>query len=316
MLLDVPPRFMWGWGHNVSGYCGSMSIQTVGLYYGNYLSQDKVRGMTGGHDGRHEIMLGSSACCSAARVMDLLKLNVSQWPFWSAARPQSAAFVSWMRKSVAAREPVVFGVFMQTENNPVFDHIVPLVGFEMEEEEKAASTSANTSSGGRLVVFNDLHSSAPLRRALPSFVASRSACRAALPWPERFAYCLPAVVSNGVRVHGNADVGGELYPARLIMDSWSEPDYSDEDGKREAPTLLGATLHATALEAGRWYCLLEFRDAAHVPQSGFLRNQTGGLVTRLDFEASRSGTFARRVSFMSNATVFFRVVRRPEPGSS
>ena len=62
MLLDVPPRFMWGWGHNVSGYCGSMSIQTVGLYYGNYLSQDKVRGMTGGHDGRHEIMLGMRSC--------------------------------------------------------------------------------------------------------------------------------------------------------------------------------------------------------------------------------------------------------------
>ena len=53
--LDLPPRHMWGWSPpggrapaTASGYCGSMSLQTVGLYYGNWLSQDAVRGMSGG----------------------------------------------------------------------------------------------------------------------------------------------------------------------------------------------------------------------------------------------------------------------------
>ena len=39
-ILDIPPRFMWGWGSSEdSGYCGSASTQTMGLFYGNWISE-------------------------------------------------------------------------------------------------------------------------------------------------------------------------------------------------------------------------------------------------------------------------------------
>lgn len=27
MILPIPPRYMWGWGPGMSGYCGEMSTQ-------------------------------------------------------------------------------------------------------------------------------------------------------------------------------------------------------------------------------------------------------------------------------------------------
>ena len=296
-LLAIPPRFMWGWGPGVSGYCGSMTIQSIALYYGSYLSQDRVRGTTGGHDGKHEIMLGHGGCCAAIDAMAKLQLNASQWPYWSAPQPQHAAFLQWMEKAVRAREPVAFGLFMQTESSPKFDHIVPLVGF-------------STGSRGRELVFNDLHSNVSLRRSLDAFVANRSACHRALPWAQRFAYCLPSDVNYGIRVHGNADPRGELKPARLLMDEWSEPDYSTEDGKGAAPQPLHATLVASELAPRAEYALLRYTDMERVPHSDFLSNSTGGIVSRVDFVAGADGAYRQRVSFWSNETVFYRVVAR------
>ena len=293
-MLAIPPRKMWGWGPNVSGYCGSMSIQTVALYFGNYLSQDKVRGATGGHDASHEIMLGRSRCCSAFSIMQIFSLNATQFPYWSVARPQHGRFVEWLHAAVANGDPVAFGLFMKTESNANFDHIVPLVGFD---------------EAGR-IVFNDLHANVSLHEDLSTFVANRDACRAPLPWTERWSYCLPKDVNFGVRVHGNADMNRELLTARLVMDDWSEPDYSTEDAKHEAPARLGATLIADTLRPHAPYALLQFSDPSRVPNRNFLANATGGVAARVDFHANASGAFAQRVRFLSNETIFFRVVRR------
>jgi hypothetical protein len=180
-LLDVPPRYMWGWGPGTSGYCGSMTIQSIGIYFGNYVSQDLVRGETGGHDGKHEVLLGRGGCCSAIDIMPKLRLNATQWKYWDEPEPQHAAFLRWMRHAADAGEPVAFGVYMKTESDEDFDHIVPLVGFD---------------DAGRLA-FNDLHSNVTLHEDLPAFVSSRERCHAALPWSERFAYCLPSRVNYG-----------------------------------------------------------------------------------------------------------------------
>lgn len=299
MLLDVPPRFMWGWGPGVSGYCGSMTIQTMALYYGSYLSQDSVRGATGGHDGTHEIELGRGGCCAAVDIMPKFSLNVSQWKFWSAPHPQAMAFLQWLKAGVAAGEPAAFGVYMETEDNPGFDHIVPLVGFD-----------DDVAGMGERLVFNDLHANMSLREPISTFIASRHDCRKKLPWKHRFQYCLPANVSYGLRVHGNADADGVLAPAKLVMDEWSEPDYSHEDGKGEAPRMLGAWLVVSKLRPGAAYSILEYADASRVPSSDFLSNRTGGVVSRVDFFAGSTATTHRqRVYFMSNSTTFYRVLR-------
>lgn len=43
-LLPIPPRFQWENGH---GFCGETSIQSISLYYGNYISQNQVRKIAG-----------------------------------------------------------------------------------------------------------------------------------------------------------------------------------------------------------------------------------------------------------------------------
>ena len=86
-----------------------------------------------------------------------------------------------------------------------------------------------------------------------------------------------------MRAHGNADADLRLLPARLVMDEWSEPDYSAEDGKHEAPKLLGATLVASRLRAGARYALLRYANASLVPSGGdFVSNRTGGVVERME----------------------------------
>ena len=53
-MLDIPPRYMWGWSPpgppTASGYCGSASVQSTALYFGNWITQMAVRDTSGGHD--------------------------------------------------------------------------------------------------------------------------------------------------------------------------------------------------------------------------------------------------------------------------
>lgn len=290
MLLDVPPRRMWGWGPGLSGFCGSASIQTVGIYYGNWLSQNAVRALTGSTDAAHQVMLGSGGCCAAVHILRKLRLNVTQWPYGTAALPQAPAFLRWLAESAIMAQPVIFAVYMKTESNDRFDHIVPFVGFDEV----------------RRLVFNDLHSNSSLRVSPASFISSRALCRASLPWPERFAYCLPMDTNYGIRVHGNMDENGELLPARLSMDDWSEPDYSLEDQRHEQPSMLTATLTASGLVPGVMYTRLCFNNVLTLPTHGFF--SSSGTAERTDFMATCT-VHSWRVRFASNSTTFFRVVR-------
>jgi len=294
MLLDLPPRYMWGWGVGLSGYCGSASVQSIGIFYGNWLSQDAVRGSTGSTQASNELSLGAGGCCATVDVLRRLGMNATQWPFATAARPQAPAFLRWLAAAAAADEPAIFGVFMKTETASDFDHIVPFRGFD-------ASGS---------LVFNDLQSNLSTRVRPASFTSSRELCAAALPWPERFAYCLPEDTDYGLRVHGNADPQGALLPARLALASWSEPDYSQEDQRHEQPTALTATLTTWRLEPGATYARLRFEGAAPASERNFL--SAPDVVQRTNFVA-RGTHQSWQVELASNSTVFFRVVRRPTP---
>eukprot|EP00756_Hemistasia_phaeocysticola_P043912 Hpha_TRINITY_DN17493_c0_g1::TRINITY_DN17493_c0_g1_i1::g.85820::m.85820 len=252
-LLHLPPRFMWGWGPGVSGYCGSCSIQTAGLYYGNWLTQDAVRGSTGGHDAAHEILLGDSTCCSGVRAAQHFQLRVLQWKYEDQPQPQSPLFIQWIREAVDLGQPVVFGVYWTAEKDKDFDHIVPLVGYDNDA-----------------LFFNDLYYNNTLRAPLATFVKSRHEChnRTLPPHAGVQAWCLPHEVNYGFRVLGNVDPNGELLPLRLEMQSNFEPDYSKEDGRHSPPALLAGTVRVTGLAAGVRYALLRYTNQASIPRDG------------------------------------------------
>lgn len=54
VILNIPPRRMWGWGAGMNGYCGETSFQSSGIYYGNWWSQEQVRYA----DGNKELLIG------------------------------------------------------------------------------------------------------------------------------------------------------------------------------------------------------------------------------------------------------------------
>ncbi|CAF1530475.1 unnamed protein product [Rotaria sordida] len=45
VLLDISPRFQWDHGN---GYCGEVSLQCIGLYYGAWISQGLIRDINKG----------------------------------------------------------------------------------------------------------------------------------------------------------------------------------------------------------------------------------------------------------------------------
>eukprot|EP00966_Prymnesium_polylepis_P006543 150130-Prymnesium_polylepis.2 len=191
--------------------------------------------------------------------------------------------------------PVITGLFWGVETDSNYDHIVPIVGYD-----------ASSEGGMTAVYFNDLHGNASVRADIDSFVATRRRCNR----PERFgpgSFCLPQGTDYGVAVMGNVDDEKELRPARLTMDSWTEPDYSREDAQKESPTLLSATVTASKLAPGMRYAMLRFDTIASVPRAVFL-NATYAQKTEF---AAMASTWAQRVEFMSNSTQFFRCAEIP-----
>jgi hypothetical protein len=90
--LNIPPRRMWGWSGNVDGYCGETSVQSMGLYYGNYVSQELVRYA----DGNSELLVG----INDAKALKALKYSYKEWDFESARNPQEKAFKAWIKENL------------------------------------------------------------------------------------------------------------------------------------------------------------------------------------------------------------------------
>jgi len=185
---------MWGWGPVVSGYCGEASLQSVALYYGNWLTQDAVRGTTGGYDGAHEVLLDNSSCSSVS-VAAHFKLRTSEWKAWEVPQPQADAFLAWMKGAVDEGTPVVFGLYMTVYHSPTYDHIVPLVGYDDDS-----------------LYFNDLYFNQTLHASLRHVVKSRSQCWGVRKHSGAAEYCLPKKNNYGYRVLGNLDPSASCYP--------------------------------------------------------------------------------------------------------
>jgi len=302
VLLDLPPRYMWGNGEgDQTGYCGSMAIQTMGIYYGNWFSQDKVRGTSGGTDGRHEILLGPTPDdpTSARHACTTLGLNITHWPFRTKRQPQVEAFLDWARDGLKLGQPLFVGVYVHGlgGDSQSYDHIIPMRGFD----------------GDEAVYVNNLMQNTTKRWTLDSrYVTNRRGCdRLGQPGSG---FCLPSVVSYGIKVHGNNDPNSELLPVRLVMSQDWEPDYSKEDREKcytcvkGPPAMLSATLKIWGLTPGQKYTLLRFDSPDALPKQGGFQAARGRAALAHDWTAEAAET-SWPVQFMSDTTQFYRVVR-------
>jgi hypothetical protein len=320
-LLEIPPRFMWGWAPGVSGYCGSVSMQTAGIWYGNWFTEDYVRGTSGGHDGAHQMYISypeDLAIPDTALIAACpkLKMNCTMWNYRAAPQPQHADFLRWAASGIDRGHPVLLGIFWGAEAtpNPDYDHLVPMIGYEpagaAERHQEGAVGDVS------VVYYNDLHANVTTRAAVSDFVKNRSTCITA----ERFgpkSFCLQYWVNYGLEVSGNLQepASGEapLRPVRLVMGNWTEPDYSQEDKLNEPPVLLSARVIVSELSAGVNYALLRFDDPLLTPVSRFLESPH---VREKNVFVATAATAEFDRNFMSNTTQLFRCVEVPSSSNN
>jgi len=285
VLLNIPPRRMWGWSGNVDGYCGETSIQSMGLYYGNYVSQELVRYA----DGNSELLVG----INDAKALKALKYSYEEWDFEAARNPQEKAFKAWIKSNLDQGYPVTAGFYLKEQNgDPDYDHIMVIVGYTVDSQGNMNGLYHND-------YYQDVVS------LTSATFATRSKCTMKSP-KQPFDYCLPVDVDYGVAVFGIVDPLGETYRATLATDMWDEPDWGAEDKLHQKPILFASQLTVSGLTKGNPYTCLRFDDATSLPAKGnFL---SGSWDARFDFVANSTTAVVDVDPVMSDGQYFYRCV--------
>lgn len=300
--LNVPPRYMWGWGPGVNGYCGETSFQSHGILFGNWISAEEVRASGGGK----ELLIGVNDVSTAE---DLL-FDYEEWGGTKSARrvkgiplksPQlnATSYVSWVVKHVDQGHVVVSGWFEKLPSSQAdsdYDHIMPTIGYKKD-----------SSSGAILgLIYNDLWGTQPRYADLSTAVTTRSNCLTTTKPTQPYDYCIPSSNVYAIALTGNVDQNSETVPMTLTMPSWKEPDWGKEDGLHEKAVQFTVTATVSGLTSGKQYSVLRYDDQRNVPISGFLDSS---FSERFDFTAQgATQELTDFDSFMSDATIFYRVV--------
>ena len=288
VMLNAPPRYMWGWGAGLSGYCGETSFQTNGIFWGEWISSEYVRNADGGN----ELLIAVNDAAAAKN----LKMTYESWNY-NAKNPQGANFIAWLRGHIDNGHVVAIGVFeKQPSGDEDYDHIVPVVGYQYD-----------SSSGATLGIYiNDLYSSAPRFISASTGVQTRKTCTQSSSPSQPYTYCLPSAVDYGIAFTGIQDTAKETFRMTLQMPSWTEPDWGKEDKVNAKPVNFTISASVKGLTSGKAYTILRFESYSTLPTSKFI---SGPFTKRFDFTATAATmNFSNFDSFMSNSTIFYRTV--------
>lgn len=329
-ILPIPPRRMWAWGTEVAGmkgYCGECCVQSVGLYYGNYISQGIANLASGGNS----LLLNSTdakacnnLCFQYVRMTKKCNLSELQGFF------QQCLDLNW---------PIIFGWFDGPGEDNVYDHIMTIIGYDI-----VSSNSINNSTLSKLDVFDPttcLNSSFDSSMNIyfndnytfdtvigigkelyqnRDNCANTGSCGDNCTFVQPFIYCLPAQVNNNCAliIQGNNDASGVLLPVRLIIDSPDEPDWGEQDKLYMQPKQINAQAIISELISEKQYALLSWitnasdwqvnpgKQPSNVPPDLDFLN--GNYTTRQDFTPTSDTYTINGLNFMSNQAVFYRCI--------
>ena len=290
VLLDVPPRYMWGWGIGVNGYCGETSFQSHGIFWGNWVSSERVREASGGS----ELLIAVDDTVAAKA----LKFPFEEWDY-EAKSPQSGEFIAWLRGHIDNGHMAAIGVYeKQKTGDNDYDHIVPVVGYQYDPSSLATLA----------IYYNDLYENTHRSLSVTSDVQSRKGCRQSAAPVQPYTYCLPQSINYGVALFGIQDSSKETHRMVLTMPSWTEPDYGDEDGIHAKPIMFTVSATVYGLTPFASYAVLRFDSYQTLPTDNFARSSA--VTKRFNFTATGSThSLTQFDAFMSDSTVFYRTVK-------
>jgi hypothetical protein len=241
--LPMPERQEWDTG---VGYCGEESIQTIGLYYGAWISQGVVRSVAG-----QPVIFGNGG----ENVLSSLHFHYDVWDYASANNPEYQDFMVWMKGYLVRGIPTIFAEYVHDHSDPPdpdYDHLVPGIGI------KTAAAESTTFDPTDLIYFNT-NEQTSVGLAFGALSGDRS-CSV----DSYKGGCVPVQVDYGVAVTGIVDDGSATVPVHLTVASDHEPDPTSG----QMPVPMKATVTVTGLTAGKQYTLLRYGDYTKVPTSG------------------------------------------------
>lgn len=274
--LNIPARLQWD---NDGGYCGETSIQMIGLYYGNYISQNSCRMIAGG-----EVLIGND---NGEVALDKMAFNYEAWDYTKAA-PQYQNYLVWLKKQLYRSHPVIITVFVDGETNTDYDHIIPAIGF--------SAIDTNSFNNMDQLDFHSCYDPAFFTRTFQSIWDTRSMAGNG----ATNTYCIPRDVDYAVAVTGIKDIDHVTKPVQLTINRWDEPNVSIG----ESPATITATIKIDSLIIGESYALLRYNTFSSVPSSHF--SEAGTSSTQYFTATATQQIFT--ASFASNSCAFYRCV--------
>jgi hypothetical protein len=285
VVLDIPNRLQWQTGN---GWCGEMSIQSVALYYGAWVSESVVRSLAGG-----ELLLG----VNEQEALDALKFSYSIWSD-DAATPQANQFTLWLKRQIVNETPSIMAVYLSGRSDSSYDHIIPVVGVKYTDLSRFDEADE--------FIVNDL-AKRQVTRPISSYVATRQDCA----YAGDDSGCIPQMRNYGVAIAGILDAQHVTLPVRLSVEANTEPNVS----KGAAPEQMVATVKVSGLQPGGNYTLLRYDNLERpldVPTNATAAEfLASNYQQRVDFTAvSSEWTYQETKPFPSNGTTYYRCVPR------
>jgi len=295
VVLDIPPRRMWGnaetnpiTGQALNGFCGETSFQMAGIYYGQYVTSEKIRQMSVGNL-MNDLLMGIHDVQAAKK----LGLKYEQFNL-EAPKPQGEAFLKWTKDKLDNKFPVIAGWMKKAKTvKDEYDHIMPIIGYN---------------DVNRKVISLRYYDLDVVTKSFESTLLSvgRNDCKLNTDQPP-FDWCIQDENVYAGTVLGPLDLKNELFRTKLILNNTVEPDYSQENGLNEKPTLLNGKITVSGLTCGTSYIILRF-DNDTPPSVDFLSSKP---AWKYEFNAKSDSLTIDLESFMSNVSNYYRTVLNP-----
>lgn len=314
-VLPVKGRFQWD---ESGGFCGSLSIQTMALTHGAWISQDKVRkanrgGLCFGHtDVGGGCEVGPENYGLTARN---LKLHFHEWDY-SQKAPQAAAFKKWMKAHLVKGNPVMWAPLLKYDKHTLygrvsvpgdghFDHHEPIVGIGSNHD----LSDPEVYDDDWLVHYSDYDLQPCYRNfsTLEDDADLEGNCKHVRPGKGVMYPCFYKQVTYGLAIKGFDMFGIEARP-RVHL----EVDRPDEPRVRigHPAVAMKGIVTVKGLTPGRHYVLYRFNSTEALPDGAIIDLLDMWYERRYRFQAaSEAWTFEDPTPIMSDSATYYVAVQ-------